>query len=394
MRTRPGGDPVQGATGKPDPASARGPWWTRPLIVVGAVLMLASATTIVGINLLVAQATKSVTQTNLLGGSGNQASHHVDINGPANVLLLGIDTRPDQSATDPSRSDSIIIVHIPASHDRAYLVSIPRDTLVQIPADPRSGYPGGQNKINAAFAFGSQNGGGIPGGTALLASTIKTLYGIGFDAAAVVDFAGFKQVVDVLGGVGMCVDEKVTSIHIGFTADGVMAPRAPFRQDADLNLYPVPGITPQVYNPGCQHFNGWQALDYTRQRDLLANGDGDYGRQRHQQQFIKAVVHGIFAQGVLTNPGKLAAVLDTVGKAMTVDTGGIPLQDWIFAMRGITADALTTIKTNSGQYNTTIVPGIGDCENLTDTSLELLQDVKVDTVADFVAGHPDWTAQG
>jgi LCP family protein required for cell wall assembly len=285
-------------------------------------------------------------------------------------------------------------VHIPAAHDRAYLISIPRDTLAQIPADTQTGYVGGQNKINAAFAFGSQNGGGIPGGVTLLATAIKTLYGIGFDAAAVVDFAGFQKVVDVLGGVDLCVDEKVTSIHIGFTADGVMAPQAPFRQDANLHLYPVPGVTPQVYNPGCQHLNAWQSLDYTRQRDLLANGDGDYGRQRHQQQFIKAVVTGIFSKGVLTNPSKLAAVLDTVGKAVTVDTGGISLEDWIFAMRGINAGTVTTIKTNNGQYNTTTITGIGDCEVLTDTSLQLLRAVSADTVAEFVTEHPDWVSRG
>jgi LCP family protein required for cell wall assembly len=361
------------------------------LIVFGSLLMVASGGAIVGINVLLAQATKSVTQTNLLGDSGN--AHHVDINGPVNLLLVGIDTRPGQNAADPSRSDSIIVVHIPAAHDRAYLVSIPRDTLVQIPADPQTGFAGGEDKINAAFAFGSQNGGGIPGGTALLAKTIKTLYGIGFDAAAVVDFAGFRQVVDVLGGVDLCVDEKVTSIHIGFTRDGVMAPRAPFHQDASGHLDPVPGVTPQVYNPGCQHLNAWQALDYARQRDLLTNGDGDYGRQRHQQQFIKAIVNGILSKGVLTDPPKLAGVLGTVGKAMTVDTRGIPIQDWIFAMRGINTDALTTIKTNNGQYNSSAVPGIGDCETLTDTSLQLLRDVSADNVAGFVTQHPDWVNQ-
>jgi polyisoprenyl-teichoic acid--peptidoglycan teichoic acid transferase len=235
---------------------SRDPLWARLLVIFGGLLMLTSGGVIFGINLLVAQATGTVTQTNLLGDAGNQASHHVDINGPVNILLVGTDARPGQNPNDPVRSDSIIVVHVPASHDAAYMVSIPRDTLVQIPADAKTGYRGGHNKINSAFEFGAQNGGGIPGGVQLLGQTIKTLYGIGFDAAAVVDFAGFQQVVDVLGGVNMCVDEKTTSIHIGFTPDGKRA--VPYDQSTG-RLIPIKGVTPQVYNPGCQHLTPWQA---------------------------------------------------------------------------------------------------------------------------------------
>ncbi|HKT00900.1 MAG TPA: LCP family protein [Rugosimonospora sp.] len=396
--TRPGsapaGPPLPPPRGRPPKQQRRrdrGPLWARLLVVFGALLMVASGTLIVGVKVLIAQATSSVTQTNLLGNAGNQAVHHVNITGPVNVLLVGIDARPDQTAAQ-ARSDSIIVLHIPASHDQAFLVSIPRDTLVHIPAYAKSGFRGGDNKINAAFSYGSQNGGGVAGGVGLLAATIKSLYGIGFDAAAVVDFEGFRQVVGVLGGVNMCVDEKVTSIHIGFnTKTG--REQLPYTQDANLRLHAVPGVRPEVYKPGCYHLAAWQALDYTRQRDLLANGDGDYGRQRHQQQFIKAIFKQILSAGTLTNPAKLAAVLDSVGKAMTVDTGGISIADWIFAMRGVTANNMTTVKTNDGKYNSVNVPGIGSCEQLNASSLELLADIKTDTVADFVTAHPDWVSR-
>ena len=188
----------------------------------------------------------------------------------------------------------------------------------------------------------------------------------------------------------MCIDEKTTSIHVGYADDGTET--VPFRQDADLSLHPIPGVTPKVYEPGCRHLAAWEALDYTRQRDLLANGDADYGRQRHQQQFIKAVVKQILSAGVLTNPARLSRVLDTVGKAMTVDTGGVSIGDWIYAMRGIGGNDVLTIKTNNGQFNTTYVAGLGACENLTDTSLQLLQAVHDDTVAGFVSAHPDWVS--
>lgn len=371
--------------------AGRGPLWARLLVIFGALLMVGSGTAIVGVKVLVAQATKSVTQTNLLGNAGNQSTvHHVNINGPVNVLLVGIDARPAQGASQ-ARSDSIIILHVPASHDQAYLISIPRDTLVRIPADSKTNYRGGQDKINSAFFFGSQNGQGIAGGVNLLAATIKSLYGITFDAAAVVDFSGFQQVVGILGGVTMCVDEKTTSIHIGHTKSGRF--EVPFTQDANLRLHPVPGVKPEVYSVGCQHLAAWQALDYTRQRDLLANGDGDYGRQRHQQQFIKAIFKQILSAGTLANPVKLSRVLNTVGKAMTVDAGGISLEDWIFAMKGITGNGMVTVKTNNGQYDSITVPGIGACEQLTSTSLELLGNVKTDTVGDFILAHPDWVSR-
>ncbi len=372
------------------PPPRRDPWWARLLIILGALLILASAGLFAGYQLLVTRVSGSVPQSDLLGDAGNRAAHHVTVNGPVTVLLVGIDTRPDQNPADQSRADSIIIVHVPAAHDQAFLVSIPRDTLVPIPADPATGWAGGSDKINAAFAYGSRNGGGVPGGVHLLGRTIKERYGIGFDAAAVLDFAGFQQVVGVLGGVDMCVDEKVTSIHVGYTADGRVA--VPFRQDADLSLHAVPGVTPKVYEPGCRHLAAWEALDYTRQRELLAGGDGDYGRQRHQQQFIKAVVRQVLAAGVLSNPGRLSRVLDTVGRAMTTDNGGISLGDWLFAMRGIGAGDVLTVRTNGGQYATTVVPGVGAVETLTDTSLELLRSVREDTVATFVAAHPDWVA--
>ncbi len=369
----------------------RSPLWARLLVIFGALLAVGSGTVLIGTRVLIAQATRSVTQTNLLGTAGNQATvHHVNISGPVNVLLVGIDARPDQTAAQ-ARSDSIIVLHVPASHDRAYLVSIPRDTLVHIPADTKTGYAGGNNKINAAFSYGSQNGGGIAGGVGLLADTIKSLYGITFDAAAVVDFNGFREVVGVLGGVTMCVDERTTSIHIGFnTRTG--KEELPFTQDANLRLHPVPGVKPVVYEPGCQHLTAWQALDYTRQRDLLANGDGDYGRQRHQQQFLKAIFKQILSAGTLTNPAKLSGVLNAVGKAMTVDTGGISIADWIFAMRGVTANNLVTVKTNDGKYDSVNVPGIGSCEQLSATSVELLGDVRADTVDTFIAAHPDWVS--
>jgi anionic cell wall polymer biosynthesis LytR-Cps2A-Psr (LCP) family protein len=80
------------------------------------------------------------------------------VSGRRTILLVGLDTRPNQDPSRPSRSDSIIIVHIPADHTQGYLISLPRDTYVSIPAydNGKVPYAGGKNKINAAFAYGSR----------------------------------------------------------------------------------------------------------------------------------------------------------------------------------------------------------------------------------------------
>jgi polyisoprenyl-teichoic acid--peptidoglycan teichoic acid transferase len=371
------------------PSSGRGrrdPLWAKLLVILGALLMMGSGVLIVIERVAIAEADRSVTQDNLLGNEGAQANdQHATITGPKNILLVGLDNRPGQDPNVLVRADSIIILHIATTHDRAYMVSIPRDTWVQIPANPQTKYYGGSEKINAAFAFGNQNGGGARGGVQLLAKTIRTLYGIRFDAAAIVDFTGFEQVVKALGGVCMYVDEKTTSVHLGFKT-GTKTEAQPYKLNPDTGkiVRPIRGVTPMVYNVGNHCFPAYQALDYVRQRELLA--DGDYGRQRHQKQFLKAVFKKVLSTGTLTNLSKLNRVLGVIGKAMTVDTGAESLGDWIFAMRGISADDLTTIKTNNGGFHSDTING-RDVETLDADTLATLQAFRTDTVDQFLINH-------
>ena len=234
----------------------RSPLWARLTVVLGALLLVTSGGSLVGMKVLASSATKSVDQENLLGAvKGTTERQHADIKGAKNILLVGLDTRPSWSASkEPSRSDSIIILHIPADKSRAYLISLPRDSYVSIPAynNGAQSYPGGKNKINSAFAFGSRGLNGTAAethGFELLAQTIKNLTGITPDAAAIIDFSGFTQVLQILGKVCMYVDENVTSIHVGHTADGKQA--VPYKTDA-AGLHPrkVPGVTPNVYKKG------------------------------------------------------------------------------------------------------------------------------------------------
>jgi anionic cell wall polymer biosynthesis LytR-Cps2A-Psr (LCP) family protein len=367
--------------------------WSRWLIGIGSLLMTASGGSLVAAQVVLKSATGAIGQQNLLGTAVNAAQRqHAEIKGAKNILLVGLDTRPSwANSKELSRSDSIILLHIPADHSGAYMISLPRDSYVSIPAydNGKIEYPGGKNKINSAFAFGSR---GLTGAAAeahgfeLLALTVKKLSGITPDAAAIIDFSGFTQVMQVLGKVCMYVDEDVTSIHVGHTADGKQA--VPYTTDAaGLNPRKVKGVTANFYAKGDHCFTPVEALDYARQRDLLADGDSDYGRQRHQQQLLKAIMKQAVHDG-LGSPTKLPGLISAIGKAMTVDTGGISLEDWAFAMKGINPDDVVTLKTNDGKFNSRSVAGVGSVEILDPTSLDMLQAAKADTMAAFVQAHP------
>ncbi|GAA2333498.1 hypothetical protein GCM10010170_012760 [Dactylosporangium salmoneum] len=364
------------------------PLWARLSLIFGALLLLASGGALVGGNVLLNHYSDQITHE---GGLGEAAASGATINGPINLLLVGIDERIGNEAMG-ARSDSIIIAHVPATHDAVYMMSIPRDTRVRIPASKETKYNGGTDKINAAFQFGYQNGGGRDKGLKLLAETVSNMAGgLKFHGAAIVNFDGFSGLVNALGGVHMCVDERTTSIHVGWNQktgeEGV-----PYNFNADgIPTSLKPNMKPQVYEVGCRDFLPWEALDYVRQRDKLANNDGDYGRQRHQQQFIKAMAKKATSAGVITNPIKVAEVLGSVGKAVSFYNNEISLADWIFTLKGVDADKMVTLRTNNGQYKSETVNG-QSFETLDPTAVELLKSFSTDTVGTFVASHPELIA--
>jgi LCP family protein required for cell wall assembly len=353
----------------------RDPLWARVLVVCGALLMMASGGGIVGSKVLIGQATGSIGQDNLLGSAGKtDAEGGRDLDGPIDMLLLGVDKRPDWKAED-TRADTIIILHIPASHDQAYLLSIPRDTEVQVPPFDKSGYGGGTAKATEVFFHGAQNGAGWAGGAQLMAQTIKRMTGISFDGAAIIDFNGFRGVIDALGSVRMCVDQQVTSHHLAWVGGKLRS--IPDAKKSGEDWSPV------VYKVGCREMKGWEALDFARQRYNLKNGD--YDRQRHQQQLIKAMASKAMDRGVVSNPLKVKRLIDAAGKAFTLDTGGVPIADFVFTLRRVTANDLVLLRTNNGTFSGN---GRGR-EALQPVSLEMFAAVRNDTLADFVINHPE-----
>ena len=372
----------------------RSPAWARWCVTLGALLAIGGGGSLVALQAALGAATGSVDQQNLIGTAAE--AKHVDIKGAKNILLVGIDARKDALPTAGTRSDSIILLHIADDHDAGYMISLPRDSYVPIPAydNGKQKFDGGKNKINSAFFFGSR---GLTGSEALshgfelLSLTIKDLTGITPDAGAIIDFQGFQNVVNVLGKVCMYVDEDTTSIHIGKDdKTGKFAKPYVINKDGTLKSK-IKGVTPNFYAKGNHCFTPSEALDFVRQRDLLANKDFDYGRQRHQQQFFKAIINQAVKDG-LSSPTKLPGLIKAIGSTMTVDSGGISLDDWVFAMKGINPNDLVTIKTNEGKFNPKSIPGIGEVEILSDDSLALLQSAKDDTVAQFAAEHPTWVA--
>jgi LCP family protein required for cell wall assembly len=374
-----------GASGGSTPAPPitttrrKDPLWARLTVVLGALLMIGSGAAVVGSKWFISSATSNIVQRNLLDDTvKTQAEGGKSLDGPIDMLLMGVDARA-RWAVDELHADTIIVLHIPASHDQAYLVSIPRDTRVDVPAFARSRYSGGVAKATEAFYWGAQNGGGWEGGAQLLAKTLKNATGISFDGAAIIDFNGFKGVIDALGSVRMCVDHKVTSKHM-YLVDGKPMYKADARRLGRLQ-------NPVVHKVGCREMQGWEALDYARQRYGLPNGD--YDRQRHQQQLIKAMAKKASSSGVLTDLNKVNKLIKAAGKAFVLDTGGTPVADYLFTMKGIAANDLVLLRTNNGTFAS---DGTGR-ERLTDESRQMFTALKNDRLAEYVIEHPDVIAR-
>ncbi|HEX5692986.1 MAG TPA: LCP family protein, partial [Roseiflexaceae bacterium] len=194
---------------------------------------------------------------------------------PMNVLLIGVDKRPDDDYG--VRGDTLILVRLDPLRKWASMLSIPRDTAVTIPNF-------GQAKINAAFAYGYANAEAIygagtepdAGGGALAAETVEQFLGVTVDYVAQIDFNGFAQVVDAVGGVPIDVARPLLDAEYPTDDYGVE----------------------RIYIPeGLQVLDGRTALIYARSR----HASTDYDRSQRQQQVLRAVLDQVRARGVLEN---------------------------------------------------------------------------------------------
>jgi polyisoprenyl-teichoic acid--peptidoglycan teichoic acid transferase len=370
-------------SGKPG-TGRRSPLWARLCAIFGCVLMVVSGGVLITSQVLVSRYAGAVETKDLFGNAASGATKEpvTDIKGPINILLVGIDPR---DATTAPLSDSIIVVHIPKGLKQAYMFSIPRDLRVEIPPFSKTGFQGGTSKINAAMSYGSSIGGGkhdVAQGFDLLAKTVGKLTGIKkFNAGAIINFNGFKEIVDAMGGVTMTIDQNVKSEHL--QPDGKPRPRRPECAD---NSCAHPYIGPQAqYKKGTYHLKGWQALDYVRQRYGLPRSD--YDRQRHQQQFIKAMAEQALSKNVVTNPIKLDQVLRAAGDALIFDGNGHNVVDWGLALRNLRSDDMTLVKLpGKSLFNGRDYIG----EGLEPSAEDFFASVNDDTISSFLVSNPDF----
>ncbi|URM95732.1 LCP family protein [Actinomadura madurae] len=211
------------------------------------------------------------------------------LNKSLNILLIGSDTREGENSEYAvpgmagARSDTTILLHLSPNRDQAVGISFPRDSMVKIPAckkEKGGTVPAQFGMLNAAFAFA---------GPTCTWKTLESLTGIHIDHFVQVDFAGFKRMVDALGGVEICVDKPVND------------PRAELHLPA-----------------GKQTVKGDEALGYVRARYSLGDGS-DLERIERQQKFMAAVVDKATSGSVLTDPAKTYKFLKAATKSMTTD---------------------------------------------------------------------------
>jgi LCP family protein required for cell wall assembly len=170
-------------------------------------------------------------------------------------------------------SDTIMVLHVPANGQRPTLVSLPRDSYVTIPGH-------GQNKLNAAFAFG---------GAKLMVQTVQSVTGLHINHYIGVGYQGLSNVVNAVGGVRVCLPGPFFDWHVA------------------LHL-----------RRGCHTLNGSQSIGFLRSR---AFGVGDLQRIQDQRLFLQALVHKLASPGTLLNPFTAFPVASDSAGALTVDNG-------------------------------------------------------------------------
>ncbi|WP_225802449.1 LCP family protein [Streptomyces sp. NK15101] len=215
--------------------------------------------------------------------------------GGKNFLLVGLDSRSDVPITGSDakgrlwkygdqRSDAMMLVHVPEDHSAAYVVSLPRDSWVDIPGRGRA-------KLNAAFSWG---------GPPLLIDTVQRLTDVRVDHFAVIDWNGFRKLTDAVGGVDIIM------------SDGER-----------------------------RHMNGEQALDYVGEREDLPNGDFD--RTHRQQNYLRTVLEKVMGSASLKDPLRLKETLDIFTETVSVDErfGDDEMRELVWDMREVRAGDMT-----------------------------------------------------
>ncbi|PCC52629.1 LCP family protein [Brevibacterium aurantiacum] len=275
---------------------------------------------------------------------GTQRPDDQKEDGGTNILLLGSDEPMDQVDVNDSRglrSDTIMVMHIPESGSDVQVMSIPRDSWVDIEGH-------GKAKINSALSTG-----GLP----LAVSTISDFIGTELDHVAIIDFEGFKALTDSLGGV--TVNSEQAFEKNGYT-----------------------------FTKGENVLDGDEALTFVRERKSFQ--DGDFQRARNQQAFIRGLTNEIISADTLSNPKKIQNMVKDFSPYMYVDSG-LDAQ-YISA----TAFAMRDVRPGDIEFFTSPTAGVGTSSdgqsivNVDEEELKKVQDAyKNDTLDEYVKNAPE-----
>ncbi len=282
--------------------------------------------------------------------------------GALNILLMGADN-PEQLVEKPTvkellddgtwdpgayRSDTMMVVHIPANRKAAYVVSVPRDSYV--PIVDAEGRRHGQNKVNESFAaYG-------PFGTW---RTIERLSGVHLDHMAIIDYAGFRELTQAIGGVDVYIPETVYDSQ----------------QD-------------QEWTQGWHHVEGDLALKYVRMRHGLLNGDFD--RIDRQQNFLRAILARVLADETVGNPATFTKTVGAITDHLTVDSSWstAEIRGLALGLRGLDADKVRYVTLPLAAFDD--IDGVGSVNIIDEAAAkELWQAVLDDRLARYLKQHPE-----
>ncbi|WP_275007210.1 LCP family protein [Promicromonospora iranensis] len=288
---------------------------------------------------------------------------------PLNIVIMGSDSRGGDNADlaggdDPgARSDTTVIMHISGDRSRVEMISIPRDTTVDIPSctteDGTTTPELYSTKFNAAFSQGVLYGGDVASGALCTVKAIEELTGVFMNGFIVVDFAGFSSMVDAVGGVDVCVEEPIYA-----------------KEANNLSL-----------DVGTHTLKGVKALDYARARKGDGLGDGsDLGRIGRQQEVMASLARKVLSQEVLTNPAKSLKFLNAVTDSLTMnqELASIDgLAGLAYSMRNVRPDTITFM-TVPNEYDPVQTANV----LWTDEAVQLWDNLKHDRPVDFDPDAP------
>ncbi len=303
-------------------ARVRTPWRRR--VVIGLVVALVVVTG--GAALAAWKLNANITKIDVLKGIGADRPEDAAGTGDAvNLLLIGSDTREgdgndayadNDGSTEGAHSDTNLLVHVSADRTWATVVSIPRDSMTPAPPDcsPTA------EKSTWQMRMWNQNY--RMGGTGCLIRTLEGNTGVRVDHYAVVDFRGFKTMVDALGGVEVCTSAPISdkNTHLELAA-------------------------------GRHTLDGRRALQYVRVRKSVGDGS-DLGRIERQQAFLSSVMQEATSTKLLVQPGKLFSFLDAATKSLTTDPdfGLGTMQDLATSVKGIGLDEIQFVTVPNEPY--------------------------------------------